>query len=227
MNKNIIGINGNIKLLENEVEINITSRTEKVSFREIKKVLYNETENNAGTLDIYTKNKGNMRIKFNQEKNIEFKEAFEYIKQAQNKQKPETKKTGLIVIAVAIAVMICAGFIFLICGDSTPQNNIQYKIVKEDDVSFGTVVRKSLHAVIPVGDYTEDEIKILLKHIAKKYISTNKVNALAVFLYDDENDVGEGYTIAMCDYAPNGNWSNARNVNTGDYKKFKYDFKFR
>lgn len=69
-----------------------------------------------------------------------------------------------------------------------------------------------------------EEIKSLLEKVVNDYTTKNKVNALTIFLFDDENDADEAYTLGRCGYYPDGDIGNAGNVKSGDYETFTYTF---
>lgn len=104
-------------------------------------------------------------------------------------------------------------------------SDIEYKIYKEEDSSFGNVIRKDLRVLINYTNNMEiKEIENLFKKVVNDYTTKNKVNALTVFLFDDENDADGAFTIGRCGYYPDGDIGNAQNVKSGDYKTFTYTF---
>lgn len=103
--------------------------------------------------------------------------------------------------------------------DTTQQEVVDYKIVKEDDVSYADITRKDLRIVLAPG-VTEAQLKAVLTKVVEDYTSQNKdVDALVIFAYDREKDTGGGYTLGKATWAPNGEWSKAENTNNrSNYK---------
>ncbi|MCL2821073.1 MAG: hypothetical protein FWD38_09685 [Oscillospiraceae bacterium] len=77
--------------------------------------------------------------------------------------------------------------------------------------------------MIAKGNYSNEEIENLLKHIVETYSSENKINGMTIFLYDNKDDVGWGYTVGKAEFWPNGNKQDAGSVTAGDYKTFKIE----
>ncbi len=99
---------------------------------------------------------------------------------------------------------------------------VPYEIISQEDFSYPSVIRKQLRVVIPQDDYNQEDIEQTLIHISEEYTARNKVNALSIFMYDVKGIDGSWW-IAQSDYAPQGDWSKADSVNTGQYSKFKYN----
>lgn len=108
-------------------------------------------------------------------------------------------------------------------GNATTETNIEYEIVNDDDTSIAGAVRASLDVLIAKGNYSDEEIENLLKHIVETYSSQNKINGMTVFLYDDRDDIGWGYTVGKAEFWPHGNKPDASTVTAGDYKTFQLD----
>lgn len=116
MDKTYEAKNGSIRVWEEGVEVAITSRTAQLSFMEIKKTDYKPgVDGNSGTLDIYTINKGNLRLSFEETYNAEFREAHvqinKYIVESitKNRTKPVMTPFGCM-----FRILVIVFFMFLL-----------------------------------------------------------------------------------------------------------------
>ena len=96
-----------------------------------------------------------------------------------------------------------------------------YKVALVDDANIGNVIRETLHIVVE-GDYTLEQLNTIAEKEALEYVEQNKVNALAVGFYEDENNIGKGYDMGRVEYVPYGEWSKAMDVKSGDYSNFEF-----
>lgn len=110
------------------------------------------------------------------------------------------------------------------------QTQYSYNIMNEQDISFGDAKRYQLSVVV-YGQPTADELKDICNIIAEDYKKTNDYNALVIFLCDNKyycKNPNDGLpTLGKAEYAPEGDWSKASEVLTGDYSNFamNYDIK--
>ena len=96
-----------------------------------------------------------------------------------------------------------------------------YKVALVDDANIGNVIRVTLHIVVD-GDYTLAQLNTIAEKEALAYVKQNKVNALAVGFYEDENNIGKGYDMGRVEYVPYGDWAKAIDVKAGDYSNFEF-----
>lgn len=96
-----------------------------------------------------------------------------------------------------------------------------YKVALIDDVNIGNAIRETLHIVVE-EDYTLEQLYDIAQKEALAYVSENKVNALAIGFYEDEDNIGHGYDMGKVEYVPYGDWSKAIEVETGDYSNFEF-----
>lgn len=96
-----------------------------------------------------------------------------------------------------------------------------YKVALVDDANIGNVIRETLHIVVD-GDYTLEQLNTIAEKEALAYVKQNKVNALAVGFYEDENNIGKGYDMGRVEYVPYGDWAKAIDVKAGDYSNFEF-----
>lgn len=100
---------------------------------------------------------------------------------------------------------------------------MEYRIVEKGDASFGDVIRLSWEVVVNEKASTE-ELKKLSRDIIEQAKKEKKFNAIVIGFYDYEEYIGSGYTLGKVEYAPGGDWSEARTVKAGDYKKMDYNY---
>lgn len=96
----------------------------------------------------------------------------------------------------------------------------EYDVVDTKDLSFSNCVRKQV-TVRTAYRLSEAEITGVARSIVSKVTSEHKVNAVSIMVYDTPNTSGP-YTLASVDWAPNGDWSQASTMNTGDYSRHRF-----
>jgi len=101
-----------------------------------------------------------------------------------------------------------------------------YDIVEVEDISLAHAVRFSVKVTTEFPISTE-QIGALCEEVVENLQSQGSLNAVAVFLYDTRSLVSWGYSIAKCEYAPNGVWADAGNVQRGDYSTHKYAYEYQ
>ena len=98
----------------------------------------------------------------------------------------------------------------------------KYEIIEEEDLSYSVVKRPSFRIVVS-EDITEEEVRLVAEDIVEKTIGTQDVNAINIFMYDREEDAKGAYTVAKVEWAPDGDWSKAGDVEAGDYSTHEYN----
>lgn len=98
-----------------------------------------------------------------------------------------------------------------------------YHIVDVEDISVANAVR--FRATVT----TEFPISVeQVNGLCQKVIGDlEPFNAAVVFVYDTHSVLSWGYSIAKCEYAPNGVWANADNAQTGDYSTHKFTYEYQ
>ena len=101
-----------------------------------------------------------------------------------------------------------------------------YRIVETRDISFGNTVRLVIKAVtdFPI---TKDEAQAIMDEIIEQTSSDTPLNALTVFLYDFEELADLTFTLAKADFAPDGEWRKADEVDAGDYDRHETVYRFQ
>ena len=98
--------------------------------------------------------------------------------------------------------------------------DLQYTIVRVENSLQGKARRFTYHVVIGPGTTKKEmeQISLRILHQAK---TDNPFNALAVGFYDYSVLLGHGFRFGRVEFAPNGKWTEANTVKTGDYSKLK------
>ena len=92
-----------------------------------------------------------------------------------------------------------------------------YSIAEEGDLSIGGAERWE-YWVVPDDLYIgETEIEAIIADVLEQAKEKRDLNAVVIWIIDDERQVGNGYTIAKAEYATEGDWAKAVEVDTGDY----------
>ena len=106
-----------------------------------------------------------------------------------------------------------------------PTADLNANIIDIDTSSYGNVERYEIYVNLPFP-VSEDAIVELCQWVVEDFKRDNSFNAVAVYISDLDAHYF-GYTIARCDYAPNGEWNDAGNVSAGDYSQHEYSYEFR
>lgn len=156
----------------------------------------------------------------------------------------KNRKTALIVLAVAIFVLP----VIVSLGSSrveeleevsqetetqaeqevekTETKLMDYEIADVTSYDVADAKRYSYSVVISEKS-TVDERENIVKDVVKKAKNDRSFNALSIYLYDYEEYIGDVYTLGKVDYAPNGEWGDAMEVDTGDYDEMEYSWDLR
>jgi len=99
----------------------------------------------------------------------------------------------------------------------TIEPSSEYDIVDTKDLSFLNCVRKQV-TVRTTHRLSEVEVTKVAQSVVSRVTCEHKVNAVSILMYDTPHTTGP-YTLASVDWAPGGDWAQARTVNTGDYSR--------
>jgi len=90
------------------------------------------------------------------------------------------------------------------------QNNVlstvNYEIVEVKDISYIDAKRYSISIVINNNPATKQQVKTISEKIIDSY---KDIDAISIFYYFDKTQINDPYTLAMAEWAPNGDWSQA------------------
>lgn len=94
----------------------------------------------------------------------------------------------------------------------------EYSIVAEEDISFAGATRFSLRVAVEAGT-NRAGLRAVGEAIATEYRRTNPYNALNILFYHYPELADDITSLGSWDDAPNGVWSDAAEVELGDYSK--------
>ncbi len=109
---------------------------------------------------------------------------------------------------------------------SSSDDNIKldYKIT---DSETDNLQRQTIRVTIPkstLDNINEQDIKDFLKTLTNKQMNTFHPKGLCIFLYQEGDDTTGIFTVAKCEYAPNGKWGDIfTEGSTKDYSKYDYN----
>lgn len=98
-----------------------------------------------------------------------------------------------------------------------------YEVVNKGDISIAAAKRYAWDVVVKEEMSVED-LEKLSKEIVEQAKKEKEFNALVIGFYDYEEYIGTGHALGKTEYAPEGDWSKADTVKTGDYKKMDYEY---
>lgn len=119
------------------------------------------------------------------------------------------------------------GIFLFILIPTPPDNDIQsdlpeYTIDSVDSSDIGDkVIRRTINIIISPTS-TNEQLLDIAKKEALAYSEKTKVNALTVGFFGKAEEIGKGYTLGSVNYVPDGEWSNAPKITTGDYSSFEF-----
>jgi len=128
----------------------------------------------------------------------------------------------------AMALMLVS-VLLVACGGAAPTPDIPvptYDVVEVDDISLAHSVRFRVVVTTEFPIVTE-QIGALCEEVVQDLKSQGPLNAVVVFLYDTRSLVSWGYSIARCEYAPNGVWEDAGKVQAGDYSTHRFAYEYQ
>ncbi len=101
-------------------------------------------------------------------------------------------------------------------------STVDYEIIESEDISFVdagiNVIRYRVKVVINNNPATKQQVRAISEKIVADY---DDADAIAIFYYFDKTQVDGVYTLAMAEWAPNGDWSQA---NLKENQKLTYEF---
>jgi len=98
---------------------------------------------------------------------------------------------------------------------------VTYEIVERNPINIGSCVR-IVNRVRVSGPINEADLLRIAQEVIDDETDQNDVNAIAFFLYLPGTDTTDIYTAGKVDWAPEGTWSKACDVDTGDYSTHEF-----
>lgn len=107
---------------------------------------------------------------------------------------------------------------------SEENQKISWEVYKVDDSSIRSAERFGYRVVIK-DPVSANQIKSIGEEVIEKAKEETPFNALDLWFYDYPQYAEGGYVLAWARVAPQGEWANAVNVNTGDYSEMEVIWK--
>lgn len=104
-----------------------------------------------------------------------------------------------------------------------PEKVFNYYVYSIEDYPFANAKRYSYNVIIE-EEYSEDQMKEIAVQIVEKAKKEKPFNAISLLFYDYPEYIGHGTVFGLANYAPNGDWGQAAEVETGDYSTMEYSF---
>ena len=105
-----------------------------------------------------------------------------------------------------------------------PENVPQYTVESIDDISFNGTVRYD-YDIAANGDlpeYSKEDLMRISKELILETISDQSVNALSFTFWRGDQEIGAEQAHAVIEWAPDGRWEEAKEVDTGDYSQHEF-----
>ncbi len=96
-----------------------------------------------------------------------------------------------------------------------------YKIVQIDDLSSREIRKTRVHITFPLG-LSKEKIITNIKHVIISLYKKNRPKAISILAYKEGDTLGYGFTVAMSQFAPYGEWGKAVE---GNHALDKYELK--
>lgn len=101
-----------------------------------------------------------------------------------------------------------------------------YTIARTEDQSFGNVKRLIVRVMMK-EHYSQETVDSVANAIVTRITAAQKVNAVSMLFFGPGTSIDGPWDIANVDWAPNGNWSDADDVRSGEYVSFRYSIQYR
>ncbi|WP_145993171.1 DUF4875 domain-containing protein [Tepidibacter mesophilus] len=133
------------------------------------------------------------------------------------------------IIYLVLSLILIIGLVGCSDSDSSASvdesliKDVSYTIEKAEDISIAGAKRYSLDVVVS-KEVSVEQLQEISKKVIEDYKKENKFNAIVVGFYDYKEYIGNGYSLGKTEFAPEGDWSKAMEVSTGDYSSMDYNF---
>lgn len=93
----------------------------------------------------------------------------------------------------------------------------KYVIQREEDLSYNDISRKQVRITVPSG-LKKEEVKNNIGHLVINLYKRKTPDGISVLVYEDKFSIEGVYTVAMGEFAPNGEWGKVnKNIPLKDY----------
>jgi hypothetical protein len=100
------------------------------------------------------------------------------------------------------------------------EHDIIYMVVSRDPAHIGVIKRFALRVVI-YQRLTKAQLMRLAEALYREAQEVTPFNAIGIYFYDYPQFIDDGTRLGSVQYAPNGRWTDAGTVQTGDYSTMK------
>ena len=100
-----------------------------------------------------------------------------------------------------------------------------YQTVSTEDLSYSVVRRIQVRVTLP-EHYSRSEIETISRAVVADVTRKQDVNAISILFYSPNSATDAAWDIASVDWAPNGQWTDAGKVQTGNYQSFRYSVSY-
>ena len=139
-------------------------------------------------------------------------------------------KKAVIFVAWVIVMGFLVNLIINPIGESSKgkvqASEVAYRIVEKEELSFSNV-KRFIWSVVVDEEVSVTDLELISKEVIEDAKKGEEFNAIAIHFYDHDEYIGKGYTLGQAEYAPDGDWSKADTISTGNYKKMDYKFDLR
>lgn len=109
-----------------------------------------------------------------------------------------------------------------------PERVPPHTVENRDDISYEGVVRYDFDVITTsenasLLDHEIHHLKDICKHQIRSVTSNEAVNAISFNFWREGQTIGAERAQAVIDWAPNGGWSQADNVKSGNYNKHEFN----
>ena len=134
-------------------------------------------------------------------------------------------RKGIRLALVGMALLVLGAVMAACGGEQEVTRRVidvpEHTIVAVDDTSFGLTRRLRYRIQLPER-YSEAQARIIAESIVEeKHRRDDPVNALYFAFYFPGSDTS--WADGLIAWAPNGDWSKASSVKTGDYDSFRFE----
>lgn len=106
--------------------------------------------------------------------------------------------------------------------------NPSYEIALVDDSNIGDVTIRPNYWVVPddILHFDNDALENIAEEVTEIAKEDEDFNALMIYFIDDERQANQGYTLGRAEYSPNGEWSQAVDISSGNYSDHEFVFDY-
>lgn len=140
----------------------------------------------------------------------------------------------ILLMLVFVAVGMVVGFLFsdnFFCSPpfeeqkSPPKEKkalLSYRMFVDKDNAYGDVRLVTAKVVLPEHS-SRAYVEQVAREVVEKITASRKVNGIRIMFYGPQTWTKDMLDVALVDWAPNGQWTEAGSVRAGDYSAHQYN----